>query len=82
MNLIFFAKKAPRRWPGYPPIDYLRTFECVALTEIGTAYLPSVRNAIDELGIATSTLFTSKIGKKLTLSAPVALQTSLLIPRV
>ncbi len=108
-----------------PPLDYLRTFECVArhqsftlaakelnrtqasvsqhiraletflgsplfhrlrrgvaLTEIGTAYLPSVRSAIDELGIATSTLFTAKIGKKLTLSAPVALQTSLLIPRV
>lgn len=108
-----------------PPLDYLRTFECVArhqsftlaakelnrtqasvsqhirgletylgsplfhrlrrgvaLTEIGTAYLPSVRNAIDELGIATSTLFSAKIGKKLTLSAPVALQTSLLIPRV
>ncbi len=110
---------------GIPPMEYLRTFECVArhgnftqaagelnrtqasvsqhikaletflgrplffrqrrgvsLTELGRAYLPTVKAAMDNLGVATSTLFGSKTARKLVLSAPVALHTSLLIPAI
>lgn len=107
-----------------PPLEYLRTFDCVArhgnftkaadelnrtqasvsqhvkaletflgrplfhrerrgvsLTELGTAYLPSVRAAIADLDLATASLFGARTQRTLTISAPVALNMCLLIPR-
>ncbi len=54
----------------------------VSLTDIGRAYLPSVRKAFDDLTISTIGLFGQEHDTPLTVRAPVVFATNWLIPRL
>lgn len=54
----------------------------VDLTEMGRAYLPSVRRAFDELSIATAGLFGGRAGRSVTVRATAAFAVLWLAPRL
>lgn len=54
----------------------------VTLTEMGQAYLPSVRAAFDELAVSTSGLFAPARRDQLTVRAPISYVTTWLAPRL
>ncbi len=54
----------------------------VRLTEMGQAYLPSVRETFDDLAAATTGLFGSTSRQRLTVRVPVSYATTWLVPRL
>lgn len=52
----------------------------VTLTEMGQAYLPSVRTAFDELAVSTSGLFAPARRDQLTVRVPISYVTTWLAP--
>jgi LysR family glycine cleavage system transcriptional activator len=60
----------------------LRSTRKLALTEIGKAYLPSVRKAIDELSLSTAGLFGARQTGTVTLRAPISTTVLVVAPQL
>ena len=61
---------------------FLRSTRKLALTEIGKAYLPSVRKAIDELSLSTAGLFGARQSGTVTLRAPISTTVLVVAPQL
>jgi LysR family transcriptional regulator, glycine cleavage system transcriptional activator len=77
---VSYQVRALERHLGFPLFERLP--QGVRLTEMGKAYLPSIRKAFDEIAASTMGLFGADAGASLTVRAPISFGALWLAPRL